>query len=335
MDGYVPPFSVTNRMLALAARIAEKAGRLSPVGAFEAKPHLRRSNRIRSIYASLAIEANSLSPDEVRDVIDGKAVVGPQREIQEVRNACAAYEMPGSFDPYSLSDLKKLHGVMTRLTVAESGVFRSCNEGVFNNGRCIFMAPPPQFVPELMRALFDWMRASREEVHPLILSSVFHYEFVFIHPFADGNGRVARLWQTALLSQWDPVFRYLPLESCIQAFQEDYYAAIARCHSVGVSDAFIGFMLDMIDRTLDQALEQLGEADACLSPALRRLLGVMEYGAVYTGAQLMERLSLRSRASFRKLYLHPALEAGLIAMTIPDRPTSRNQAYMRTQVRRI
>ena len=329
MERYVPPFSINNQMLTLVAQIAEKTGRISNYRSFETKPHLRRNNRIRSIHSSLAIEANSLSLDEVKSVISGKAVIGPQKEIQEVKNAYQAYDMLGSFDPYSLDDLKKLHGIMTCLTVQESGVFRTHNEGVFNGDRCIFMAPPPQLVPDQMQSLFDWMKQSREEVHPLILSSVFHYEFVFIHPFADGNGRMARLWQTALLSEWNPIFQYLPLESRIHEFQDGYYDAIAMCHSAGKSDAFITFMLDKINLTLDRALQQISEKDAYLSAEVQKLLDAMEYDVPYTGAQLMEKLSLKSRDNFRKLYLLPALEQGLIVMSIPDKPTSRNQTYIR------
>jgi len=329
MERYVPPFSITNQMLTLVAQIAEKTGRVSNYRSFETKPHLRRNNRIRSIHSSLSIEANSLSLDEVKSVISGKTVIGPQKEIQEVKNAYQAYDMLGRFDPYSLDDLKKLHGVMTYLTVQESGVFRSHNEGVFNGNRCIFMAPSPQFVPDQIKSLFDWMKESRSEVHPLILSSVFHYEFVFIHPFADGNGRMARLWQTALLAEWNPIFQYLPLESRIHEFQDGYYDAIAACHSAGNSDAFITFMLDKINLTLDWALQQVAGKDAYLSQKVQRLIDTMEYDVPYTGAQLMEKLSLKSRDNFRKLYLLPALEMGLISMGIPDKPTSRNQTYIR------
>ena len=240
-----------------------------------------------------------------------------------------SYEMLGDFDPYSIRDLQKLHGVMTYLTVQESGVFRTHNEGVFNGDRCIFMAPPPELVPGQVQALFSWMQAARDSVHPLILSSVFHYEFVFIHPFSDGNGRMARLWQTALLSQWNLIFQYLPLESHIYAFQEAYYAAVAACHTVGRSDDFIEFMLDMIDRTLDRALEQVAERDAYLSESVQKLLDAMEYDAPYSAAQLMARLHLKSKDSFRKHYLLPALEKRLIVMSIPDKPTSRNQTYIK------
>ena len=329
MEHYVPPFSITNQMLTLVAQIAEKTGKVSNYRSFETKPHLRRNNRIRSIHSSLAIEANSLSLDEVKSVISGKTVIGPQKEIQEVKNAYRAYEMLGQFDPYSLDDLKKLHGVMTYLTVQESGVFRNHNEGVFNGDRCIFMAQPPEFVPGQMESLFAWMRNNRNEIHPLILSSVFHYEFVFIHPFADGNGRMARLWQTALLSEWNPIFQYLPLESRIHDFQDGYNDALAACHSAGNSNAIISFMLDKINLTLDWALQQIAGKDAYLSAEVQRLIDAMEYDVPYTGVQLMEKLSLKSRDNFRKLYLLPALENGLITMSIPDKPTSRNQTYIR------
>ena len=329
LEHYVPPFSITNQMLTLVAQIAEKTGRVTGYRSFETKPHLRRNNRIRSIHSSLAIEANSLSLDEVKSVISGKAVIGPQKEIQEVKNAYQAYDMLGSFDPYSLDDLKKLHGVMTYLTVQESGVFRNHNEGVFNGDRCIFMAPPPEFVPDQMRSLFDWMKVARSDVHPLILSCVFHYEFVFIHPFADGNGRMARLWQTALLSEWNPIFQYLPLESRIHEFQDGYYDAISACHAAGNSDAFITFMLDKIDMTLDWALHQVSEKDAYLTAEVQKLVEIMEYDVPYSAAQLMEKLGLKSRDNFRKLYLLPALDQGLIVMGIPDKPTSRNQTYIR------
>ena len=208
-------------------------------------------------------------------------------------------------------------------------MFRSGNEGVFRGNRCIFMAPPPHLVPGQMEALFSWMRESSDTVHPLILSSVFHYEFVFIHPFADGNGRMARLWQTALLSAWNPVFQYLPLESRIHEFQDDYYEAIAACHSAGRSDIFVEFMLDKINLTLDWALKQLDGEDSYLSEQVRKLLDVMEYDVPYTATQIMNALELKSKENLRKLYIGPALEKGLIVMSMPDKPTSRNQTYLK------
>jgi Fic family protein len=329
MKNHTPPFTITNRMVASVSHISEKLGQISNYREFESRPHLRRNNRIRSIHSSLAIEANSLSLDAVRGVIDGKTVIGPQKEIQEVKNAFQAYEQLGKFDPYSLEDLKSMHGIMTYLTVDESGTLRRGEEGVFDGDRCIFMAPPAKFVPELMDNLFKWMRSALKEIHPLILSSIFHYEFVFIHPFADGNGRMARLWQTSLLSEWNTVFQYLPIESRIHEFQSDYYEAIARCHSMGSSDFFIEFMLDKINETLDLALTQARSANAYLSEYVRRLLNAMEYEVPYTATQIMMALHLKSKETLRKNYINPALEMGLIVMGIPDKPTSRNQTYIR------
>lgn len=328
---YSPPFSITNEMVSLISEISDKLGRISNYKEFESKPYLRRNNRIRSIHSSLAIEANSLSMDDVRAVVNGKSVIGPQKEIQEVKNAYSAYEQIGSFDPYSIEELKRLHGILTKFIVDESGTFRHGEEGVFDGDRCIFMAPPAQLVPQLMGDLFDWMEREKNSVHPLILSSVFHYEFVFIHPFADGNGRMARLWQTALLTMWKPVLQYLPIESHIYKFQTDYYNAISRCHVAGNSDAFIVFMLTMINNTLDEAMQQAVSSNSGMSEQVMRLLDVMQYGEAYTAKRIMELLGLKSKETLRKNYLNPAINERLVIMSEPDKPTSRNQTYIKQE----
>lgn len=328
MGEYKPPFTITNEILSYVSSISEKIGRLTAISGLEAKPHLRKNNRIKSIHSSLKIEANSLSLGQVRDVINGKLVLGEQKEIQEVKNAYAAYEKFSELDPYSINDLKKFHGIMTKYVVEESGDFRRGEEGVFNGDQCIFMAPPAQFVPRLMDDLFGWMQKAKTSVHPLILSSVFHYEFVFIHPFSDGNGRMARLWHTAILSQWKPVFEYIPIESQIEKFQEEYYNAIATCHVDGESTVFIDFMLSQIDKILDDISIQVS-ADEGLPESIKRLLGVMEYDIPYTSKALMEKLGLQSKEGFRRNYLRPAIDLDLIRMTIPDKPNSRNQRYIK------
>ena len=329
MASYQPPFTITNDTVRLVSEVAEKIGRLDRYQSLDAKPHLRRNNRIRSIHSSLAIEANSLSIDAVRGVIDGKIVIGPEKEIQEVKNAYRAYDELGKFDPFSIDELKRLHGIMTYLTVDESGQFRRGEEGVFDGNRCIFMAPPAMRVPGLMDDLFSWMKQAGRDVHPLILSSVFHYEFVFIHPFADGNGRMARLWQTSLLCEWNPVFQYMPIESRIHTFQSEYYEAISKCHSEGSSNSFIVFILEKISETLDLYLQQASSADAQVSEYVRRLLDAMEYEVPYTAKRIMELLNLKSKETLRKHYINPALEMSLIVMSNPDKPTSRNQTYMK------
>ena len=282
MGDYKPPFTITNEILAYVSSISEKVGRISAISNLESKPHLRRNNRIKSIHSSLKIEANSLSLGQVRDVINGKMVLGEQKEIQEVKNAYAAYERFSEIQPFSIKSLKLFHGIMTKYVVEESGDFRRGEEGVFNGDECIFMAPPAQFVPQLMDDLFAWMKEEKNNVHPLIMSSVFHYEFVFIHPFADGNGRMARLWHTAMLAKWKPVFEYIPIESQIEKFQDDYYEAIARCHVEGESTTFIEFMLMQIDKILDEVSGQISESGEQMTEYLKRMLDVMEYDVPYT-----------------------------------------------------
>ena len=329
MGEYKPPFTITNKILSYVSSISEKIGRITAISDLEAKPHLRKNNRIQSIHASLKIEANSLTLGQVRDVINGKTVLGEQKEIQEVKNAYAAYERLSEIDPYNIQDLKQFHGIMTKYLLEESGEFRLGEEGVFNGEQCIFMAPPARLVPHLMNDLFDWMKEVQGNVHPLILSSVFHYEFVFIHPFSDGNGRMARLWHTAILSKWKSVFEYIPIESQIEKFQNEYYEIISKCHVAGESTLFIEFMLSQIDKILNDISAQIKERNAYLPENIQKLLKVMEYDVPYTSNALMERLGLKAREGFRRNYLHPAVEMDLIQMTIPDKPNSRNQRYVR------
>ena len=329
MKNYQPPFQITNAMLTYVASISEKIGKITATSNLSSKPHLRKNNQIKSIHSSLKIEANSLSLGQVRDIIDGKTVLGEPKEIQEVKNAFAAYERFSEIEPYSIESLKQFHGIMTQYLVPDSGEFRHGEEGVFSGEKCIFMAPPAKLISQLMDELFMWMKEAEKNVHPLILSSVFHYEFVFIHPFSDGNGRMARLWHTAILSNWKSIFRYIPIESRIEEFQEEYYEAISRCHAEGESTIFIEFMLAQIDKILDEVSAQIHEDDERRTEYVKKLLAVMEYDTPYTAKALMQKLGLKSKETFRRNYLHPAEELNLIKMTIPDKPSSRNQRYVR------
>lgn len=326
---YIPPYRITNKILSLVAEISEKLGKITERTNLNSKLHLRRNNKIKSIHSSLKIEANSLSLEEVRDVINGHTVIGKRKEIQEVKNAYAAYEEIGKFDIFNLDDFKRLHGIMTKYIVDESGSFRKGEEGVFNGDKCIFMAPPAQFVPEQMENLFDWMKNSKGVIHPLILASVFHYEFVFIHPFSDGNGRMARLWHTAILTEWKPIFEFIPFESQIEKFQNGYYDAIAKCHIDGESTVFIEFMLTQISAVLDEILNTAGSSSDNLSEYVKKLLSVMEYDTPYTANAILDLLKLKSKETLRKNYLGPAIENGLIKMTLPDKPNSKNQRYIK------
>ena len=254
MNNYIPPYNITDKMLDYVSKIMKKIGEIDYIN-LNKKPELRKQNRINSIHSSLAIENNALSLNQVKDVIDGKPVIGEQRDIQEVKNAYKAYEELENINPYSIEDIKRIHGIMTFLLEEQSGRFRTHGEGVYDGEDLIFMCPPAKMIDSLMEQLFNWLNEAKDRVHPLILSSVFHYEFVFIHPFGDGNGRMARLWQTAILSKWEEVFEYIPIESLIKKYQEDYYKAIYNSNNAGNSNEFIEFMLKMINETLSELLE--------------------------------------------------------------------------------
>lgn len=328
MENYYPPFSITNKMLRYVSEICEKIERLNIDRNMSQKPRLRKNNKIESIHSSLKIEANSLTLGQVKDVIDGHYVLGERKEIQEVKNAYEAYEHISDINPYSLSTLMEIHSIMMKYLVEESGCFRSGEEGVFSGETCVFMAPPAKLVPKLTEDLFKWLNQEKDNIHPLILSAVFHYEFVFIHPFTDGNGRMARLWHTVLLSKWKPVLEFVPLESQIEKFQDGYYDSIAKSHSEGNSNPFIEFVLEQLNEVLAEILNTPNTSE--LSDYTKRMLSVMERGEAYTSFEIMEKLGLKSKETFRKNYLNPALDKELIVMTIPDKPRSKNQKYIKT-----
>ena len=296
MEKYIPPFTISNKMLELVSEIMEKIGKLDNFNDLSKTPILRRHNRIRSIHSSLAIEANSLSYDQVNDVINGKLVIGPKKEIIEVKNAYNAYEIMDKMDAYNINDLLKTHGIIMHLIAYDAGKFRFGNEGVFDeNGNCVFMAPKPDLVPVLVKNLFKWMKENKDIVHPLILSSVFHYEFVFIHPFSDGNGRMARLWQNIILSKWKKIFEYVPIESQIKNYQEDYYKVIDYCNKSGNSNEFIEFMLNMINNVLTELLENTEKEITYNNSYVAKLLEVMDYNIPMTANEIMTKLNLKSK----------------------------------------
>ena len=245
-------YTITDKMLNYVSDIMKKIGEANHFESLSKYPELRRKSRIRSIHSSLAIENNQLSLFQVEDVINGKPVIGEQKDIQEVKNAYNAYEQIDKVNPYSVEDLKKIHGILTFLIEKDAGKFRNHGEAVYDGDIEIFMAPPHKLVPSLMNNLFNWMNEVKGKINPLILSSIFHYEFVFIHPFHDGNGRTARLWQTTILAHWEKAFKFLPIESMIKKNQEEYYAVIQNCNNAGNSTEFIEFMLKMINNTIDE-----------------------------------------------------------------------------------
>ena len=277
MRNQKPPFEITNQMIDYVAEIAELVGKLSAAASLSANPMLRRSNRIRTIHGSLAIEQNTLSLEQVTAVLKGKHVLAPPKDIAEVKNAYEIYERLDELDPYSVDDLLTAHGIMTRGLVEESGVFRSRPVGVVDNeGHVLHFGTLPQYVPGLVMELLDWVKTS--EVHMLIRSCVFHYELELIHPFADGNGRVGRLWHTLLLSKWNSAFAWLPVESIIHDRQQEYYAAINASNDVGESTIFIEFMLSAIKASLIEAISTSDEmSDGKMDKATLRWNKIQEY----------------------------------------------------------
>lgn len=248
---YTPPFTFTDEMMSLVAEIAEIVGKISATAAHLPHPHLRKENRIKTIQSSLAIENNSLTIEQVTAIIEGKRVLGAPNEIQEVRNAIDAYELLLELNPFEEKDLLRAHQLMMTDLVRENGRYRSGGVGIFNGEQCVHMAPPAMRVPTLMEDLLQWVRTTK--THPLISSCVFHYEFEFIHPFADGNGRMGRMWQTLLLMQWNPIFAWIPVETLVKEHQKDYYDAIAQSDREASSTPFIIFML----RCLLQSIQEM------------------------------------------------------------------------------
>lgn len=327
MDNYIPPYDITEEMLTLTSEIMELLGELKNVSDLEKLPRLRRVSRIKSIHSSLAIENNTLTLQQVTDVIEGRRVLGPEDDILAVKNAFEVYKMLDEIDPLSVDDLVKSHGIMMKGLVEEAGQIRTSPVGVINQkGDVIHVAPPAMMASGLLYQLFDWLKQSNAQM--LIKSSVFHYEFEFIHPFRDGNGRMGRLWQTALLSMWKPIFRWIPIESIIKDNQEEYYNAITLSTSEGKSNRFIVFMLGVIKSALIDITKDTRNHYNHINNQITALMAVIESYPM-TLTELMQKVGLRSRDTFRKNYIIPALEAGLIGMTEPDKPRSRNQRYFK------
>ena len=269
---------------------------------------LRKVNKIKTIQSSLAIEGNTLSIGQVTDILDGRKVVAPLREIQEVRNAISAYDLFDCLDPFSIKDLLKAHGVMMAALIDDPGKFRSGGVGVFKGSQALHVAPPASRVPHLMQELFDWLKHAED--HLLIRSCVFHYEFEFIHPFADGNGRMGRLWQSLILAKLHPVFQILPVETMVRNNQQRYYAAINECSAITNAGPFIDFMLNEILRALNQhrgeeigavngaknrILQYVSESPGCRANMIASALGL----PLRTVQRYLEQLKKQAQIEFR------------------------------------
>lgn len=283
---YIPPYRITPKIIDLVSKISEA------VGSFYAQEELRlhRINRIKTIQGSLAIEGNTLTIDQITAILDGKPVIAPINEVQEIRNAIKAYELLEALNPNNLEDLLKAHFTMEVGLIDDAGHFRNKGVGVASGEEIIHYAPPAERVPQLMKDLFEWLNGTEE--HPLIKSCIFHYEFEFIHPFSDGNGRTGRLWQTLILANWRPVFRNLPIENIVYKYQKEYYKAIAISGGEDGCTPFIEFILGVIDETLvlesntprstrDKIIEQIHNNPKITRSELASILGITADGVKY------------------------------------------------------
>lgn len=283
---YKPPYKITPKIIDFVSKISEA------VGSFYAQEELRlhRINRIKTIQGSLAIEGNTLTLDQITAILDGKPVIAPIKEVQEIRNAIKAYELLETLNPNSMEDLLKAHLTMETGLIDDAGHFRSKGVVVASGEEIIHYAPPAERVPQLMRELFEWLNDTEE--HPLIKSCIFHYEFEFIHPFSDGNGRTGRLWQTLILANWRPVFKNLPIENIVYKYRKEYYKAIAISGGEDGCTPFIEFILGVIDETLalesntprstrDKIIEQIHNNPKITRNELASILGITSDGVKY------------------------------------------------------
>jgi Fic family protein len=323
-----PPFTITVKAADYLVKIAETVTRLEYGTGWARDIKLHRQNRVRSIYSSLAIEGNTLSLDEVADVIDGKLVAGKQTEVKEVKNAYEAYDKILTFDPYSVKDFLKAHKLMTDGLIKESGKFRSGDVGVFDGDVVVHVGARPQFVPQLVEELFEWAKGS--ELHPVLKSAIVHCEIETIHPFADGNGRMGRLWQTLILAKWNEVFAWMPMESLLYEKGPQYYEALQNAQRKNDSGEFIEFTLSAILETVEaQAKHQDKHQDKHQVELTEIQIAVLKTlkTEVLTRKEIFTAIGMSGDSRSFKRNIEPLLAVGLIEMTIPDKPNSRLQKY--------
>ena len=287
---YRPPFSISPDAVRYISEISALLERISMNSNFtERELLLRKANRVKTIHSSLAIEGNTLNEDEVKDIIDGKKVVAPLRQILEIQNAVKVYDLFPQLNPLSEKDLFKAHKVMMEGLIKESGRYRSDSVGVFGDKGLLHLAPPPLRVPQLMSQLFEWLNEGED--HLLIKSCVFHYEFEFIHPFSDGNGRMGRLWQSLILSRLHPMFEFLPVENLVHGSQEEYYASIAASTKAGESTPFIDFMLGRITEALRQYVANK-VTNKVTNKSGQKILDLLRHTPTLSSRELAQRIGL-------------------------------------------
>ena len=330
-EKYRPPFIPTAKAINLISEISSLVSHIIIIEDLSDGLRLRRQNRIRTIQSSLAIENNTLTVAEVTAVLNGKKVLAPPNEIREVISAGRAYELMPSLDPYSIDDLLKAHAAMLEGLKEDAGYFRTGQVGVFAGDQIIHMAPPAQFVRPHMENLLAWLKVTDD--HPLISSSLFHYELEFIHPFSDGNGRMGRYWQTLILSRWQSVLAWLPVETVIKERQSEYYQVLRESQTGSNCAPFVEFILLAIfdalkeqRETIQDSIQENVQENIQDDQRTAKLLAVLGERTLSL-SEMLKRLGMKNRANFMKNWLQPTLEMGLIEQTIPEKPSSKNQRY--------
>jgi Fic family protein len=339
-----PPYTITVKTADYLAKIVETVTRLEYGAGFKRNIKLHRENRVRSIYSSLAIEGNTLSLDEVTAVLNGKLVAGKQTEIKEVKNAYVAYETIMTFNPDSVEDFLKAHKLMTDGLIKETGKFRNSDVGVFDGDMAIHIGARPQFVPQLIEELFEWAKTT--ELHPALKSAILHCEIETIHPFADGNGRMGRLWQTLVLAKWNEVFAWIPMESLIYEKRPQYYDALQNAQKKNDSGEFIEFTLSAIldavevqtkheDKHQDKhqvehqdkhQVEHQDKHQVELSEVMLSILQSLESTSL-SRKEIFAAIRMNGDTRAFRRYIKPLLEGRYIEMTAPDKPNSKLQKY--------
>ena len=318
-----PSFTLPERVAGDLANIVETVTKLEYGTGFRRDTRLHRENRVRAIHASLAIEGNLLSLEEVTAVIEGRMIAGKQTEIKEVKNAYEAYGKLMTLDPYSVKDFLYAHTLMTEGLVRESGMFRSGDVGVFDGDVAIHIGARPQFVPKLVNDLFEWARAST--LHSVLKSAILHYEIETIHPFSDGNGRMGRLWQTLLLTQWKTIFEWIPMETVLFHNRGQYYQAIEDSRGANDAGPFIEYTLcSLLDAIIDQEKHQVERSSIQIS-ALRLLAE-----RSLSRKELFAYIGIHGDSRSFERNIQPLLDEGLIERTAADSPTSPLQRYRLT-----
>jgi Fic family protein len=320
---YAPPYTITSTIIDLISQISEYIGKLEYLERKSTLPKLRRISKIKTITGTLQIEGNTLSEEKITAILNGKQVLGTVSDVAEAKGAIELYNTINTFNYKQESDLLKAHKILMNELLKKAGNYRTSDVGVGGTSGVLHIAPPSNQVTKLMNDLFFWITHTKE--HPLIVSSIFHYEFEFIHPFIDGNGRMGRFWQNLILQSWKNFFSLVPVESIVRDRQQEYYNVLELCGSEGESTIFIEFMLESILKAIKK-LDKSDQVNNQVSDQVKKLLSIMG-DKWLSSSEMMYKLGLKHKPTFRKNYLNKALEDNLIKMFNPKSPRSPTQKY--------